>query len=146
MLNKYDKRGAEDALRDIRKQWKRNHVQFAIADDDIPVYPTIASQFNDPGVSWMFWQLCQRLAAKLNLDAGKWTPKLDVSEREPRAMAIIPAGRIRYLSEISEHGRETNASIRTQAAAASQLQHLYEALKTLQDPQLPDRFAAKTSS
>jgi len=50
VLNKYDKRGAEDALRDVRKQWKRNHTAFTTADDDIPVYPTIASQFNDPGV------------------------------------------------------------------------------------------------
>ena len=92
VLNKYDKRGAEDALRDIRKQWKRNHVAFETADEDIPVYPTIASQFNDPGVSWMFSQLCGRLAAKLGLDADRWTPDIDVSEREPRAMAVIPGG------------------------------------------------------
>ena len=68
VLNKYDKRGAEDALRDIRKQWKRNHVAFATEDDDIPVYPTIASQFNDPGISWMFAQLCARVANKVGLD------------------------------------------------------------------------------
>ena len=61
VLNKYDKRGAEDALRDIRKQWKRNHTAFTATDDDIPVYPTIASQFNDPGVSWMFLELCRRV-------------------------------------------------------------------------------------
>ncbi|MEM8546858.1 MAG: cobalamin-dependent protein, partial [Pseudomonadota bacterium] len=54
VLNKYDKRGAEDALRDIRKQWKRNRLQFQMSDDDVPVYPTIASQFNDPGLTWMF--------------------------------------------------------------------------------------------
>ena len=142
VLNKYDKRGAEDALRDIRKQWKRNHVQFETADDDVPVYPTIASQFNDPGISWMFSQLCQRLAAKLDLDTEKWTPNLDVSEREPRAMAIIPGGRIRYLAEISEQGREINRSIQAQAAAASQVQHLYEALKALEDPELPSLFEA----
>src|SRR5690606_37718490 len=58
VLNKYDKRGAEDALRDIRKQWKRNRVAFKTADEDVPVYPTIASQFNDPGISWMFVNLC----------------------------------------------------------------------------------------
>jgi methylmalonyl-CoA mutase len=140
VLNKYDKRGAEDALRDIRKQWQRNHVAFETPDEDIPVYPTIASQFNDPGISWMFYQLFQRLAAKLRLDTDKWTPDLDVSEREPRAMAIIPGGRIQYLSEISEQGREINASIQKQAAAASQLQHLYEALKALEDPELPKLF------
>src|SRR5688572_11145795 len=54
VLNKFDKRGAEDALRDVRKQWKRNRVAFATKDEDVPVYPTIASQFNDPGISWMF--------------------------------------------------------------------------------------------
>ena len=140
VLNKYDKRGAEDALRDIRKQWKRNHVQFATADADIPVYPTIASQFNDPGISWMFFQMCQRLASKLNLDADKWTPKIAVTEREPRAMSIIPGGRIRYLAEIGEQGRDVNNSIKTQAAATSQLQHLYEALKALEDPELPKPF------
>src|SRR5699024_6810020 len=50
-LNKFEKRGSQDALRDIKKQWRRNHVAFDVANDDIPVYPTIASQFNDPGVT-----------------------------------------------------------------------------------------------
>src|SRR5690606_8237623 len=59
VLNKFDKRGAEDALRDVRKQWKRNHVQFKVADEDVPVYPMIASQFNDPGITWMFANLCR---------------------------------------------------------------------------------------
>jgi len=140
VLNKYDKRGAEDALRDIRKQWKRNHVRFDTADEDIPVYPTIASQFNDPGISWMFVQLCQRLAARLDLDTDKWSPGIDVSQREPRAMAVIPGSRIRYLSEISEQGRDINRSVIAQAAAASELQHFYAALKALDDPDLPKPF------
>ncbi|MEH6468022.1 MAG: cobalamin-dependent protein, partial [Porticoccus sp.] len=59
ILNKYDKRGAEDALRDIRKQWQRNHNTFAISPDQIPVYPTIASQFNDPGINRAFYHLCR---------------------------------------------------------------------------------------
>src|SRR3546814_2100314 len=77
VLNKYDRRGAEDALRDVRKQWKRNHVAFKTADEDVPVYPTIASQFNDPGVSWMFAELCRRLAEKLELDRERWMPDID---------------------------------------------------------------------
>src|SRR5690606_34711853 len=64
VLNKYDRRGAEDALRDVRKQWKRNRVAFQVPDEDVPVYPTIASQFNDPGVSWMFANLCRLLRQK----------------------------------------------------------------------------------
>ena len=142
ILNKYDKRGAEDALRDIRKQWKRNHVQFETADEDIPVYPTIASQFNDPGISWMFYQLCQRVAEKVGLDAEKWTPEIDVSQKEPRAMAIIPGKRIRYLAEISEQGREINSDVRSQADTASQVQHLYEALRALEDSRLPGKLDA----
>ncbi len=65
VLNKFDRRGAEDALRDVRKQWKRNHNAFKLADDDVPVYPTIASQFNDPGVTWMFVNLCRLLREKV---------------------------------------------------------------------------------
>ena len=75
VLNKYDKRGAEDALRDVRKQWKRNRAAFNVADDDVPVYPTIASQFNDPGVSWMFVNLCRLLREKLGTPvAGDRSP------------------------------------------------------------------------
>src|SRR5687768_7859924 len=70
VLNKFDKRGAEDALRDVRKQWKRNRVAFQTKDEDIPVYPTIASQFNDPGVSWMFVGLCRLLRHKPGLGIG----------------------------------------------------------------------------
>jgi isobutyryl-CoA mutase len=137
VLNKYDRRGAEDALRDVRKQWKRNHVAFKTEDDDVPVYPTIASQFNDPGVSWMFAELCRRLSEKLELDRERWTPELDVSTKEPRAMAMIPGNRIRYLAEIAEQGRGINRSISEQSEAASRLQHYYESLKALEDPALP---------
>ncbi|HMM68035.1 MAG TPA: cobalamin-dependent protein, partial [Dokdonella sp.] len=67
VLNKFDKRGAEDALRDVRKQWKRNRVKFQLKDDEVPVYPTIASQFNDPGITWMFVNLCRLLRHKLGI-------------------------------------------------------------------------------
>ncbi len=140
VLNKYDKRGAEDALRDIRKQWKRNHVAFKTPDEEIPVYPTIASQFNDPGISYMFSELCSRAADKMKLDEKKWTPDIDTSIREPRATTMIPGARIRYLAEIAEQGREINHGAATQAEVASQLQHLYEALKILDDELLPASF------
>ena len=138
VLNKFDKRGAEDALRDIRKQWKRNHVAFQTADDDVPVYPTIASQFNDPGVSWMFVEMCRRVTEKLGLAADSLNPDIDVSVREPRAMSVIPGSRVRYLAEIAEHGRDVNNVADSQAEMASQVQHLYEALRLLEDPALPD--------
>jgi len=68
VLNKFDQRGAQDALRDIRKQWKRNRLAFDTPDDEIPVYPTIASQFNDPGVTWMFANLCRVLVKRTGHD------------------------------------------------------------------------------
>ncbi|MDT8449726.1 MAG: methylmalonyl-CoA mutase family protein, partial [Wenzhouxiangellaceae bacterium] len=137
ILNKFEKRGAEDALRDVRKQWKRNRLEFDRPDDQVPVYPTIASQFNDPGVTWMFAELCRLLREKLALDADDWTPELEVVEKQPRATALIPGRRQRYLAEIAEQGRAVNRRIDDQAEIASQAQSLYNALAELDDPVLP---------
>ncbi len=137
VLNKFDKRGAEDALRDVRKQWKRNHTAFSVKDEDVPVYPTIASQFNDPGVTWMFTNLCRLMREKLALPAEKWSPQLDTTLKEPRATVLIPGSRVRYLAEIAEQGRSINSGIERQAEYASKAQHYYEALKELGDDKLP---------
>ena len=135
VLNKYDKRGAEDALRDVRKQWKRNRTAFQAKDEDIPVYPTIASQFNDPGVTWMFVNLCRLLREKeLHCD---FNPHIDVSIKEPRATVLIPGARVRYLAEIAEQGRAVNSDIARMADAASRAQHYFESLTELKDPNLP---------
>lgn len=145
VLNKFDKRGAEDALRDVRKQWKRNRVAFQTKDEDVPVYPTIASQFNDPGISWMFANLCRLLRDKLQLPAGKWTPEIDTSLKEPRATVLIPGARVRYLAEIAEQGRGINAKIETQAEVADRAQSYWQSLHDLGDGALPkalDLFAA----
>ncbi|MDR6990648.1 methylmalonyl-CoA mutase family protein [Luteimonas sp. 3794] len=162
VLNKYDKRGAEDALRDIRKQWKRNRVAFQTADEDVPVYPTIASQFNDPGVSWMFANLCRLLREKTGVGTASaaneasgdiariapegapttavgcdFQPHLDTSLKEPRATVLIPGARVRYLAEIAEQGRRINTDIERQAEAADRAQAMWQALQELEDPQLP---------
>ncbi|MGA9333093.1 MAG: cobalamin-dependent protein, partial [Rudaea sp.] len=145
VLNKFDKRGAEDALRDVRKQWKRNRTAFKLADADVPVYPTIASQFNDPGITWMFANLCRLLREKKGSqshfsgdghEAGEggsrksdsepvssprcnWIPNVDTALKEPRATVLIPGARVRYLAEIAEQGRGINAGIGKQAEAAN---------------------------
>ncbi len=145
VLNKYDKRGAEDALRDVRKQWKRNRVAFQVKDEDVPVYPTIASQFNDPGVSWMFVNLCRLLREKVpglgtrdpESSDCDFQPELDTSLKEPRATVLIPGARVRYLAEIAEQGRAINAGIGKQAEAADRAQSFWEALRELEDPKLP---------
>jgi methylmalonyl-CoA mutase len=145
VLNKFDKRAAEDALRDVRKQWKRNHLDFHARDEDIPVYPTIASQFNDPGVTWMFVNLCRLLREKLELPPENWSPEIDTSVKEPKATVLIPGQRTRYLAEIAEQGRAINADIVRQAEAASKAQNYYESLKALNDEHLPEPFARYVS-
>jgi len=144
VLNKYDKRAAEDALRDVRKQWKRNHVAFQAKDEDVPVYPTIASQFNDPGLTWMFVNLCRLLREKLDLPGEQWTPKVDTTVKEPKATVLIPGQRTRYLAEIAEQGRAANAAIVEQADAASRAQNYYESLKAIGDRALPEPFGLYT--
>ncbi len=141
VLNKFDRRGAEDALRDVRKQWRRNRVQFQLPDDAVPVFPTIASQFNDPGVSWMFVELCRLLRAKLHLPDARWTPALNVLEREPRATVLIPAQRGRYLAEIAEQGRASGRAAESQAEIASRAQSCFDALGELADPDRPQALA-----
>ena len=137
VLNKFDKRGAEDALRDVRKQWKRNRVAFTTKDEDVPVYPTIASQFNDPGVSWMFANLCRLLREKLSLPEDKWSPVIDTSLKEPRATVLIPGNRVRYLAEIAEQGRSINKRIESQAEIADRAQAYWQSLESLGDAALP---------
>jgi isobutyryl-CoA mutase len=158
VLNKFDKRGAEDALRDVRKQWKRNRVAFQMADADVPVYPTIASQFNDPGVSWMFVNLCRLLREKLG-SAGPGTrdpgpdkaaprqignercnfePQLDTTLKEPRATVLIPGARVRYLAEIAEQGRGINRGIDGQAEAAARAESFYRVLGEMSDALRPE--------
>ncbi|RNF86471.1 methylmalonyl-CoA mutase family protein [Montanilutibacter psychrotolerans] len=137
VLNKFDKRGAEDALRDVRKQWKRNRVAFQMKDEDVPVYPTIASQFNDPGISWMFANLCRLLRDKLSLPADHWTPQLDTTLKEPRATVLIPGSRVRYLAEIAEQGRAINTRIESQAETADRAQSYWQSLHDLSDDALP---------
>jgi methylmalonyl-CoA mutase len=116
VLNKFDKRGAEDALRDVRKQWKRNRVAFKMKDEDVPVYPTIASQFNDPGVTWMFANLCRLVRDKLKLGERGREPALQLAP-EPRHHAARAArddpdsGRAGALS-----GRDRRAGPRRQRA------------------------------
>ena len=146
VLNKFDKRGAEDALRDVRKQWKRNRVKFQLSDDEVPVYPTIASQFNDPGITWMFVNLCRLLRHKLGIGDGEsatgkagvnFRPDLDTTLKEPRATVLIPGARVRYLAEIAEQGRGINAAIGKQAGIADRAQSYWQSLRDIEDPRLP---------
>jgi methylmalonyl-CoA mutase len=137
VINKFDKRGAQDALRDVRKQWRRNHVAFDASDDETPVYPTIASQFNDPGVSWLFVNLCRKLAEAAGVAPEQWDPRLELASHEPLGNTLIPGSRVRYLAEIAEQGRAVNADVERLAGVAARAQQLHGALSALHDPALP---------
>jgi len=136
-LNKFEKRGAEDALRDVRKQWKRNRKAFQLPDSKVPVYPTVASQFNDPGVNRLFNELCIRLAKCDPRDGAPWPGVALQPVGEERRHAIIPANRGRYLAEIAESGRRLRNSHTHRAEAAGRAQACYQALEMLADPALP---------
>ncbi|HEX3617210.1 MAG TPA: methylmalonyl-CoA mutase family protein, partial [Solirubrobacteraceae bacterium] len=133
VINKFDKRGAEDALRDVRKQWRRNHVSFELAEEQIPVYPTVASQFADPGVTALFAALCARIAARApaGASAERWQPAIEPLQPEQPGGGLIPARRVRYLAEIAEQGRALNADVEQHAALAASAQHYLEASRAL---------------
>ena len=137
VLNKSEKRGAADSLRDVRKQWRRNHPDKAsVPDAQLPVFPTIASRFNDPGVNRLFAAICAADEVKWPLaDAGP----TELTTRDP----LIPGSRVRYLAEIAQGGRDVNARVARQAEAASRAYGLYQSLVALKDSSLPkplDRF------
>jgi methylmalonyl-CoA mutase len=102
-LNKFDKRGALDAIRDVRKQYKRNHMLFDAKDDDLPVYGTMASQFNDPGMNTLFTALIKTIKDKTGVDLlENQEIETKIHQGESEKIYIIPPDRIRYLAEIAE--------------------------------------------
>jgi len=129
-LNKFDKLGALDALRDVRKQYQRNHRLFETPPDEMPVFGTIASQFNDPGVDSLY----RGLIARINEKTGS---SFETSIEDPDDLSekihIIPPERTRYLSQISETVRDYNERALRQSAVARKLDSIKNALAALGD-------------
>lgn len=135
-INKFDKRGAQDALRDVKKQYKRNHNLWDISDEAIPVYGTIASQFNDPGTNTLYKALIDKLVEKTNCDLkSTFAITGEMSEK----IYIIPPARTRYLSEISEASRAYDKWVEQQSDFAFRLQSLLSTIETLQKSKLADK-------
>jgi methylmalonyl-CoA mutase len=151
VLNKFEKRGAEDALRDVRKQWRRNHPdRMKLPDEEVPVFPTIASRFNDPGVNRLFVALCGALDEECG-ETGRWTS----ADGAPLAAAptefvsrdpLVPSARSRYLAEIAARGREEHGIAAKRADAARRAHGLYLSLQALADPALPEPLAPASGS
>lgn len=117
-INKSDKRGALDALRDVKKQYQRNNLLFDINPEKMPVYGTVASQFNDPGVNSLYHNLLITLNEKTE---SKFTPEKKPISKNGEKLYIIPPKRVRYLSEISETIRNYNSWVKKQSAIADDL-------------------------
>lgn len=117
-INKFDKRGALDGLRDVRKQFKRNHQLFNADDEDLPVFGTMASQFNDPGMNNLFSAIMTTIARKTGVD---FKAETELSITQSEKIYIIPPERTRYLSEIAEASQDYNEWVNKQCKIARQI-------------------------
>ncbi len=141
-LNKFDKRGALDALRDVKKQFKRNHELWETPDDDLPVYGTIASQFNDPGMNRLYKTVMDKLSEKTN---AKLHSTFSISDEMSEKVYIIPPHRTRYLSEIAENNRTYDSWTNEQAQVAQKLFALNKAIEALNGVDVASKESAITT-
>ncbi|HRE66047.1 MAG TPA: methylmalonyl-CoA mutase family protein [Cyclobacteriaceae bacterium] len=125
-LNKFDKRGGLDALRDVKKQYQRNHQLFDKKPEDMPVFGTIASQFNDPGTNQLYKHIIEKIVEKTGADLKS---SFEITQEMSEKVFVIPPHRTRYLSEISENNRAYDQWVTEQSETA---QKLYAVQKTVE--------------
>lgn len=127
-INKFDKRGALDALRDVKKQYQRNHQLWDVNPDDMPVFGTIASQFNDPGMNSLYKAVMDTLVEKT---AAPLESTFEITKEMSEKIFVIPPSRTRYLSEIAENNRKYDEKVLTQVEVAQKLYGLYKTVETV---------------
>ncbi len=136
-LNKFDKRGALDALRDVKKQYKRNHNVFDASDDSLPVHGTIASQFNDPGMNRLYRAVMDKMYEKTKNE--KLKSSFVITNEMSEKIYIIPPSKTRYLSEISENNRNYDKKGKEQAEIAQKLFGLQKSIETIKSSNVEDK-------
>jgi methylmalonyl-CoA mutase len=129
-VNKFDKAGALDALHDVKKQYKRNHGLWNAKDEELPILGTIAAQFNDPGVNQLFDQLMTKVVEKTGVSFDVANEKVS-NNKTAHQSTIIPPGRVRYLSEISESIKVYDDDVQLQSELATQWYQLKGVLHSL---------------
>jgi len=129
-LNKSDKRGALDALRDVKKQYQRNNMLFDVDVNLLPIYGTVASQFNDPGVNELYTNLLKIIEERTG---ANFTIKNKITTHSPDKIYIIPPKRIRYLSEIAETIRGYNLRVKSQSKVAQKLFSLNQSIDIIKE-------------
>ncbi|MFP4846610.1 methylmalonyl-CoA mutase family protein [Winogradskyella sp. PE311] len=124
-INKFDKRGSLDALRDVKKQYMRNNNLWDIPQDELPVYGTIASQFNDPGMNTLYKAIMDKLVEKADSDLKS---TFEISKEMSEKIFVIPPSRTRYLSEIAESNRAYDKKANEQVEVAQKLYGIYKTI------------------
>jgi len=128
-INKFDKKGAMDALRDVKKQFKRSHQLWNAEDKDLPVYGTMASQFNDPGVNNLYKALMDKISEKTGADLKS---NFHITEAMSEKIYIVPPARSRYMAEIVENAHQYKKFAQDQSTIASQLYKLKGTIELLE--------------
>ena len=129
-INKFDKRGALDALRDVKKQYQRNHNLWETDPETLPVFGTIASQFNDPGMNALYEALMLEVTNKTGVDLK---PQSELNKSQSEKIFVIPPARTRYLSEIAENNRSYDATAKAQSETAQKLFGVFKTILTVLD-------------
>lgn len=129
-INKFDKRGALDALRDVKKQYQRNHQLWEAKSEDLPVFGTIASQFNDPGMNQLYKRIMDLLDEKTESNLHS---TFEITDEMSEKIFVIPPKRVRYLSEISENNRSYDEWAAEQSKVAQKLFGLQKSMETIEE-------------
>lgn len=132
-INKFDKRGALDAIRDVKKQYKRNRQLWDMKDEDVPVYGTIASQFNDPGTNSLYKAIMDEVVVKTKADLNS---TFEITDEMSEKVFVIPPKRTRYLSEIAENNRAYDKWADEQAIVADKLYAIKRTIETVSEEDL----------
>jgi isobutyryl-CoA mutase len=127
-LNKFDKRGALDAIRDVKKQYQRNHNLWDVNPDEMPVFGTIASQFNDPGMNTLYKSIMDKMVEKTGVDLKS---TFQITREMSEKIFVIPPHRTRYLSEIAENNRKYDEIALTQVEVAQKLYGIFKTIESV---------------
>ena len=128
-INKFDKKGSLDALRDVQKQYQRNNQRFEESIEKMPVYGTIASQFNDPGTNTLYAEVINKFNER---EIGDFNSSFEITDEMSEKIFVIPSNRTRYLSEISENNRAYDKWVLEQKEIAQKLYNLNSSLEILE--------------
>ena len=127
-INKFDKRGALDAVRDVKKQYMRNNNLWHINQEDLPVYGTIASQFNDPGMNTLYKSIMDKLVEKTGADLQS---TMEITSAMSEKIFVIPPKRVRYLSEIADDNRDYDKKVDEQVIVAQKLYGIHQTIVSI---------------